>query len=390
MPKNLMKFVLFVFALLIFAGCTSENADSLVETASADTMEDEGSAKKPQDSLQDMLVHYINVGQADATLLEFSDEEDSYTMLIDTGNWNATEVVDYLHAENISAIDIITITHPHADHIGQLDKIINTFDVSEVWMNGEISNAEVFERALAAIEDHDIDYYEPTIGDLFDIGPVAVKILHPDSLSGGTNDNSIAIRLQYGDISFLFTGDGELQAERSMLSRGENVQADILHVGHHGSKTSTSEEFLTAVNPAIAIYSAGIDNKYGHPDQEVVDRINSHGALLYGTDTHGTILVETDGVTYTVQTHKDGTISRTPVDIEEIEEIIPIADGSCVDLNYASEEEIQNIIHIGVERAKSVIEQRPFNSIDELTKIKGIGPARIDDIKAQGVACTGG
>lgn len=405
MPKKLIQIAFLLVALLIFTGCTSGNSEPLVPTSGSDitndnaveqeTSDEEQPKKeeiKQQNPLDKMIVHYIDVGQADATLLQFGDEDGDYTMLIDTGNWNATDVVDYLHAENISDIDIIAISHPHADHIGQLDKIINAFDVGEVWMNGEVVNSEVFDRALAAIENHEVDYDEPAVGDVFDVGPVTVEIIHPDSLAGGINDNSLSMRLQYGDVSFLFTGDAERQAESGMLSRNMHVQAAILHLGHHGSKTSTNDDFLTAVNPEIAIYSAGVDNQYGHPDQEVVDRVNAFGALLYGTDTHGTIRLETDGVTYTIQTHLDGTLPRVKeeIEVEEKVEDVPVSTGTCVDINHATLEELQQIMHIGIERAALVIEQRPYQSIDQLSKVNGIGPARIQDIKAQGIACTGG
>ena len=204
-----------------------------------------------------MKVHYIDVGQADATLIEFSDGDDAYSMLIDTGNWNSSDVVSYLQAQNIKNIDIIAITHPHADHIGQLDKIIETFNVDEVWMNGETANSQVFASALAAIEINGVDYYEPEVGDVFDIGPLEIAVLHPKSLAGSTNNNSISMRLQYGDISFLFTGDAEQQAESEMLSQGANLKAQILHVGHHGSNTSSTESFIQSVKPEVAIYSAG-------------------------------------------------------------------------------------------------------------------------------------
>lgn len=418
MSRKLIKVALLFLTLLLFTGCTSGNSAPLVPTPSKEettddnneqtTIEEDETAQeapaeevpeeKQQTPLDQMIVHFIDVGQADATLLQFADEDGAYTMLIDTGNWNATDVVDYLQAENIADIDIIAISHPHADHIGQLDKIIETVDVGEVWMNGEVVNSEVFDRALAAIENNDVGYDEPAVGDIFDVGPVTVEILHPDGLVGGINDNSLVIRLQYGDVSFLFTGDAERQAESSMLSRNMHVQADILHLGHHGSKTSTNEEFLQAVNPDTAIYSAGVDSQYGHPDQEVVDRVNEHGILLYGTNTHGTIRLETNGVNYSIQTHKDGTLPpqqrkaepKVEAEVEQQPENMPVSTESCIDINVASHEELQQITHIGSERATLVIEQRPFVSVDELTKVNGIGPARITDIKAQGLACTGG
>lgn len=369
MFKKMIVHLYLLIGLLMLSGCSIDILQSTSKNNSGET-----STKK--DVQQDinhskMKVHYIDVGQADATLLQFNDTNEAFNILIDTGDWSSSDVVTYLHSQNIKDIDIIAITHPHADHIGQLDKIIKEFNVDEVWMNGEISSSQVFAKALEAIEMNDVTYYEPEIDEIFDIGPLEIAVLHPLSLSANTNNNSLALRLQYGEVSFLFTGDAEQQAENELLSRGKNLQATILHVGHHGSSTSTTSNFLEAVQPEIAIYSAGVDNSYGHPDPEIIQRIKSSGALLYGTDIHGTIVAETDGQTVTVKTEKQYS-------------------QSCVDINTATEEEVQQITHIGSSLAIELIKLRPYESIDELIEINGIGHARLNDIKAQGLACIGG
>ena len=325
-----------------------------------------------------MKVHYIDVGQADATLLEFNHEGEAFTILIDTGDWSQADVVTYLESQNVKEIDIIAITHPHADHIGQLNKIIDKFHVTEVWMNGETTTSQVFAKSLEAIELNDVDYYEPEVGEVFDIGPLQIEVLHPKSLTNNTNNNSLVMRMLYGDVSFLFTGDAEQQTENKILASGVDVNAKILHLGHHGSKTSSTPDFLQAVQPEIAIYSAGEDNAYDHPDAEVVNLMNANNIPLYGTDTHGTIIVETDGHDYHVMTNDQGTLPRDT------------ADGACVNINTASEEEVQQITHIGAALAIELIKLRPYETIDELIDINGIGAARLQDIKAQGVACLGG
>ncbi|WP_203247064.1 MBL fold metallo-hydrolase [Sporosarcina beigongshangi] len=376
MCKNIVAYLTLVIGLLIFSGCSTNNIEPAskldnVEIDTGDTTE----VSQPTDT---MKVHYIDVGQADATLLQLIDQDETINLLIDTGDWNASDVVTYLHSQQIKDIDIVAVTHPHADHIGQLDKIIENFSVTEVWMNGETANSQVFAKSLEAIEKHDVDYYEPEIGEIFDIGPLEITILHPDALSANTNNNSLAMRLQYGEVSFLFTGDAEQLAENAILSSGANIQAKILHLGHHGSNTSSTPEFVQAVNPEIAIYSAGVDNSYGHPDVEVIDRFNVSNIPLYGTDTHGTIIVETDGETYTVMTQKQGTLP------------FPSAGKSCLDINTANAEELQEITHIGPALANALIKLRPYRTVDELSNIKGIGPGRLHDIKSQGLACVGG
>jgi len=415
MIKNMITGLYLFAGLLIFAGCGQNttqspipdnlNADlELVEEQANEeqneVVEEKGTdfVKQQNLPLSKMKVHYIDVGQADATLIEYSQGDETFAVLIDTGDWNSSEVVTYLQTNNITDIDIVAITHPHADHIGQLDKIIDTFDVSEVWMNGETTNSQVFSNALAAIEASNVDYYEPEVGDVFDIGPLEIAVLHPKSLSGDTNNNSIAIRLQYGEVSFLFTGDGEVEAESEMLNSGANLKANILHMGHHGSKTSTTDSFLKAVQPDIAIYSASDDNQYGHPHIEALNRLEKSAALVYGTDIHGTVIVETDGKTFSIHTNNQGTITHTPPEVEtEVvptpepeKEIQPVSSGSCVNINSASEVDVQRIIHIGPARSQELIQHRPYQSVDDLSNIKGIGPARIADILTQGIACTGG
>jgi competence protein ComEC len=415
MIKNIFTSVYLFAGLLIFAGCGQGTTQSpipdnvkgnpkLVEEQANEELSKvvDAEVTDPVDQqelpLSKMKVHYIDVGQADATLIEYNQGDEAFAILIDTGDWNSTEVVSYIQAQNITTIDIVSVTHPHADHIGQLDKIINAFDVSEVWMNGETTNSQVFTSALAAIEDNNVDYYEPKVGDVFDVGSLEVAVLHPKSLSGDTNNNSIAIRLQYGEVSFLFTGDGEEDAESEMLSSGANLKADILQVGHHGSKTSTTDRFLNAVKPDVAIYSASVDNQYGHPHIETISRLETSGSLVYGTDVHGTVIVETDGKTFSVHTNNQGTIKHTPPKAEtEVvpapepkKEIQPASSGSCVNINSASEVEVQRIIHIGPARSQDLIQLRPYQLVDDLSKIKGIGPARIADILTQGIACTGG
>lgn len=414
MIKNIFTSLYLFAVLLIFAGCgqgttqspipdnvngdpeiVEEQSKVVEEVVKVDTTEPAEQQKIP---FSKMKVHYIDVGQADATLIEYSQGDEAFAILIDTGDWNSTEVVSYLQAQNVTDIDIVAVTHPHADHIGQLDKIINTFDVTEVWMNGETTDSQVFASALAAIEDKNVDYYEPEVGDVFDIGPLEIAVLHPKSLSGDTNNNSIAIRLQYGVISFLFTGDAEEDAESEMLRSGANLKADILQVGHHGSKTSTTDRFLTAVKPDVAIYSASVDNQYEHPHIETINRLKKSGALVYGTAIHGTVIVETDGKTFNVHTNNQGTIKHTPPVVET--EVVPTPEPkkekqpgsseSCVNINSASEVEVQRIIHIGPARSQDLIQLRPYQSVDDLSKIKGIGPARIADILTQGIACTGG
>lgn len=356
--------------------------------------------KDSSDTLSELNVHYIDVDQADATLLQYADETREYTILFDTGDWRDNEVVNYLQSQEVKEIDVVAVSHPDADHIGQLADVIESFPVGEVWLSGNESSSDTFQNAMEAILASEADYDEPRAGDSYQIGAMEIDVFYPNAITGKSNEESIALKFTYGDVQFLFTGDAGVDQEMEIMQNGD-VSADILHLGHHGSDTSSSPAFIDAVNPDIAIYSAGENNEYGHPSSEVVSRIQAKGIELYGTDVHGTIIITTDGKEVSISTKEEGTITpestasvaeEDQADEQSSEEMTDRAssNSSCVDINRASAEELQEIIHIGPERAEDLIEQRPYQSISDLDKMDGIGPSRIADIEAEGIACTGG
>ncbi|CAN5839021.1 hypothetical protein BH23ACT5_BH23ACT5_21180 [soil metagenome] len=205
------------------------------------------------------------------------------------------------------------------------------------------------------------------------------------------------MRVVFGEVSFLFTGDAETRTEEAMIQRGHDLRADVLQVGHHGSSTSTSEAFLEAVGPDIAVYSAAAGNQYGHPHSQVMTRLLDHGVEVFGTNVHGTVVVTTDGSTISVDTVNTGrvsaptpttTIPATTTTAEAAPEATTCGEG-LVDINAAGFDDLQRIIHIGPDRAEQILRLRPFESVDSMDRISGIGPARLADIKSQGVACAG-
>ncbi|GGF19182.1 competence protein ComEC [Halobacillus andaensis] len=378
-----------------------EVSEKTEEPEEEQVQETEEEQPEKEEISSELTAHFIDAGQADSTLLEFEDNGQPVRILIDAGNWNSDNVINYLHSRNIEQIDIAVGTHPDADHIGQMDQVISRFNVGEVWMSGNESTSETYERVLDSIESSGTEYDEPRAGDTFDIGPLTIETLYPETVTGNTNRESLSFKMSYGEVDFLFTGDAEAEEESRMLNGAANVEAEILQLGHHGSSTSTSAAFLQAVDPEAAIYSAGESNQYGHPSAEVVQRVQEAGIELYGTDVHGTVEVTTDGENYDITTEKEGNVTsaseeESESDVEssegEAEEEQEAAEptGNCVDINSASIEEVQEITQIGPARAEDLIELRPYQSVDDLTKINGIGPARIDEIKAQGVACVGG
>jgi competence protein ComEC len=353
-----------ILILLLLAACVRP----------ADKAEDSKPQKKAVQEQQagGLKVHFIDVGQGDSTLLEL----EGHTLLIDAGNWKGTETVDYLKEQGIEKIDIAVGTHPDSDHIGQLADIVKNFDVGEVWMSGNESTSDTFIETLEAIDSTGTDYYEPRSGEVFDLGDMQIEVLYPEEATGKANEESISFRLTYGEVRFVFTGDSGVKEEQNMIDSGMELDAEILHLGHHGSNTSTSSAFLKAVSPEVAIYSAGVDNSYGHPHAEVLAAAENAGAEVYGTDVNGTILLETDGKTYSVATQQTGVAKE--------------GKNRCIDLNAASSAELQEIEGIGPAFAEDIIAERPFKKIDQLTEIKGIGSGKLRSIKEQGLACVGG
>lgn len=254
--------------------------------------------EQPPDVLGETFVYFFDVGQADATLFMGP----GFTVLIDAGDYRRNDVVPHLASVGVIEIDLLIGTHPHADHIGQFPQVLESFPVGEVWLSGDTHTTRTFERAIDAILASDAAYHEPRAGEVFEFGTLTIEVLNPYHLTGDFHEGSISVRMTYGEVSFVFTGDAETHTEQAMIGRDYSLEAQVLQLGHHGSRTSSSLAFLQAVSPEIAIYSAGKDNTYGHPHDEVVQRLATMDIPLYGTDVHGTVTIVTDGVTYSVET----------------------------------------------------------------------------------------
>ena len=338
----------------------------------------------------EVAVHFLDVGQGSAVLIVAPDA----SMLIDTGRHDRSDVVPMIRALGVASIDVVAITHGHADHIGQLDRVLGDFAVGEVWMSGAPHTTQTFERAITAIENSTAAYEEPRAGDTTTVGSLAIEILNPVALSGDIEADMLVMRVTYGEVSLLFTGDLQGAGEAGVVARyGGGLASTIYQVAHHGSNTSSSSALLAAVQPDVAVYSASATNQYGHPHPEVINRLNSAGADIYGTAVHGTVTVTTDGDTFQVSTGlaaspiapivaAPATPAPTPVP--------PPASGcqpGQVDINSAGFDALQLIIHIGPVRAQEMLEIRPFSSVDAMDRIDGIGPARLADIKEEGIAC---
>lgn len=246
-----------------------------------------------QDDIKgNLVVSFIDVGQADSILIQC----DTQTMLIDAGNNDDGQLVeDYLKSRNITKIDYLVGTHPHEDHIGGLDYIIDNFEIEKVYMPKKTATTKTFKDVVNSLNKKAIKPIAPKVGESFKIGSANATILGPVKEYEDANDNSIVIKLDYQDTSFLFTGDAESISEKDIIKTGANLKADVLKLGHHGSRTSSSDKFLDEVNPRYAIISCEKDNDYGHPHVQTMDKMKERKIDVYRTDEEGTIVATSDG-----------------------------------------------------------------------------------------------
>ncbi len=249
-----------------------------------------------------MTVHFIDVGQGDSILIDVGETE----VLIDGGN-RSPGVVTYLKEYVDGELDVMVATHPHADHIGGLIAVLGEFQVEEIWLNGDTSTSKTYQEFMSKVNAEGASIHVAQRGETIDAGILTLLILHPvKPLSKDTNNNSIVLLLSYGRIDFLFTGDAGKETEVAMLTAADRPVPDVevLKVGHHGSRTASSQDFLAVTRPELAILMAKEGNRYGHPHKEIITALTNIGAKIYGTDTHGTIVITTDGEGYSVETER--------------------------------------------------------------------------------------
>lgn len=286
------KTILFViFLSLLGAGITGcQGTTSSPEIPAAEAAAH--STSTGSNTSDGLTVHYMDVGQGDATLITYGEN----AMLIDAGdNSKGTAVQSYLSSQNITELDYVVGTHPDADHIGGLDVIITKFDCGKIFLTDEEKDTQTYKDVISAMEYRGYKKTSPVPGETYELGNASFTLLAPLQGNSDSNDNSIALLLTYGDTSFYFEGDAGEEEETQILSSGAVVKADVYKIGHHGSKTSTTDDMLTAVNPACAVISAGEDNRYGHPHAEVLNKLRMNGIKTFRTDEQGTVVAKSDG-----------------------------------------------------------------------------------------------
>lgn len=252
------------------------------------------SASRPsnQTTPEKMEVHFIDVGQGDSTLITC----DGHAMLIDTGDDSkGTTIQNYLQKQGIKELDFLVLTHPDSDHIGGTPVIITKFDIDNVFISNYEKDNKTYQKLIQALDYKRLRYSTPKVGTEYTLGTATITILAPNGEYDNPNDSSIALIVQNGNNRFLFTGDAGEGAEQDILNNKIGISADVYHAGHHGSKTSTSEDFFKAINPTYAIISCGEDNTYGHPHAQTLNTFRTNGVEVFRTDEQGTIIATSDG-----------------------------------------------------------------------------------------------
>lgn len=276
----------------IYTNNTISNSESTSKDETTSTIQENENETKTivigsgdTNNTNNLHVYYIDVGQADSILIINKNQ----SALIDAGNNEDGEnVVNYIKSKGITKIDYVIGTHPHEDHIGGMDDVINNIDADKIYLPKIQTNTKTYEDVLQAIQDKNKKIDSFSKGDKFTIGDANLEIM-TDSILNKENLNlsSNIIRMEFNGTSFLFTGDAETENEKTI----NWPQTDILKVGHHGSTTSTSQNFLNQIKPKYAIISVGKDNDYGHPKEKILKRLEKAGAEIFRTDECGTIEV---------------------------------------------------------------------------------------------------
>lgn len=245
-----------------------------------------------------MKVHYINVGQADSTLVQI----DGKNILIDAGENDTT--YNYLKQQGITKLDYVIATHPHADHIGGMATVINNFNIDKFYAPKATTTTQIFVNMINALNSKNLKITVPTPGENLVIGNATLTFLAPNSTTyEDLNNYSIVTKIKYGNTSFIFEGDAEDISENEILAKQLDISVNVIKIGHHGSNSSTTDAYLNKVNPQYAVISVGAGNDYGHPNKTTLDKLNAKNIKTFRTDLSGTIVATSNGQTITFNTN---------------------------------------------------------------------------------------
>ncbi|ACQ54292.1 ComEC/Rec2 family competence protein [Clostridium botulinum] len=276
--KNLIITCLLICLSIIFTACSQQSSNAV----------------NTSNKSNELKVHYIDVGQGDSILVQTKDKN----ILIDAGTRKSSDnLINYLKKQHIKKLDYVIATHPHEDHIGGMPKVIDEFEISNFYAPKKTANTKIFKDMILQLKKKNLKINIAKKGISLDLSnDSSLDFLAPvkDNYEN-TNDSSAVVKLTHGNTKFLFTGDAEKTSEKDILNSNEDLSSNVLKVGHHGSHSSSSKEFLDKINPKIAIISCGKNNDYGHPHKETMKELKKRNIEVYRTDIDGTILLTSDG-----------------------------------------------------------------------------------------------
>ena len=303
-----LKYLLYIFIATAvfgaFSGSGNNKDSSTKETKTSITAETSANSITTINSTKDITteiketneepvidqfdVYFIDVGQGDASLILC----DGHSMLIDGGRASQSDkIYTLLKEKGVTHLDFIVATHPDDDHVGGLAGALNYATVGVALSPVTSDDSSSFENFKKYLDKQGIDITVPTAGEQFSLGDSTIEIFGPTEIVDSDNNNSIVLKVIHGNNSLLFTGDAESKEENDIINSDADSKSSVLKVGHHGSSYSTSEEWLNAVDPAIAIISCGADNEYGHPTDELLGRLKARDIQVFRTDLQGDITI---------------------------------------------------------------------------------------------------
>ena len=253
---------------------------------------------------EDLQVHFVDVGKADFIYIKFK----NHNIIIDAADKEPNNIVtEYLKKQDVSKIDLADVSHAHRDHIGQMAEVIKSFSVEKFIMSkipeSLIPTGRTYEKMLRALKEKEVNSKIAKAGESFEIEDLKIEVLGPVKKGKNLNDTSLVLKMTYKNVSFLFTGDAEKAEESDIIDAGYNLKVDVLKVGHHGSRTSSSENFLKKVSPKFAVISVGPD-KSNLPKEEILKRIEKYCKNIHRTDLNGNIIISTNGKNIKVKDEK--------------------------------------------------------------------------------------